>query len=101
MAACRLDDRDARVDERLAEVLSRADAVAQVVVVDALAQALRDRLEVPAGVVDIDYVQDGPKVTSVRIRNVASYLAVEGVHAAGGFGGSRHCFLPPLLLIFL
>jgi 4-hydroxyproline epimerase len=47
----------------------------------------RLRLEVPAGVVDIDYVQDGPKVTSVRIRNVASYLAAKDVEIdVPGFG---------------
>jgi 4-hydroxyproline epimerase len=47
----------------------------------------RLRIEVPAGVIEIDYVQDGPKVTSVRIRNVASYLAAEGVRIeVPGFG---------------
>ena len=50
----------------------------------------RLRLEVPAGVVDIDYVQDGPKVTSVRIRNVASYLAAKDVEIdVPGFGPLR------------
>jgi 4-hydroxyproline epimerase len=37
------------------------------------------RVEVPAGVIDIAYTQDGAKVTSVRIRNVASYLAATGI----------------------
>jgi 4-hydroxyproline epimerase len=50
----------------------------------------RLRVEVPAGVVDIDYVQDGPKVTSVRIRNVASYLAAQDVEIdVPGFGPLR------------
>lgn len=45
------------------------------------------RVEVPAGVIDITYVQDGPKVTSVRIRNVASYLAAQDVEIeVPGFG---------------
>src|SRR5690606_18770915 len=34
----------------------------------------RLRLEVPAGVVDVAYTQQGMKVTSVTIRNVKSYL---------------------------
>ena len=49
VAADRLDDRDAGRVERLAEVGGRADPVAQVVLVDDLAQALGDRLEVAAG----------------------------------------------------
>ena len=32
-------------------------------------------VEVPAGTIEIDYDTDGTKVTSVRLRNVASYLA--------------------------
>lgn len=35
--------------------------------------------EVPAGVIELDYVQDGGRVRSVRIRNVPSYLAQEGI----------------------
>jgi len=35
--------------------------------------------DVPAGAIALDYKQDGAKVTSVRIRNVPSYLAAEGV----------------------
>jgi 4-hydroxyproline epimerase len=47
----------------------------------------RLKVEVPAGRIEIEYVQDGPKVTSVRIRNVASYLAAEGVEIdVPGFG---------------
>ena len=49
VAADGLDDRDAGRVERLAEVGGRADAVAQVVLVDDLAQALGDRLEVAPG----------------------------------------------------
>jgi 4-hydroxyproline epimerase len=37
------------------------------------------RVEVPAGIIEIDYVQDGNKVTSVKIRNIASYLAARGL----------------------
>ncbi|GAB4533237.1 MAG: 4-hydroxyproline epimerase [Amphiplicatus sp.] len=47
----------------------------------------RLRVEVPAGVVDIAYAQKGGRVSSVRIRNVPSYLAAEGVTIdAPGFG---------------
>lgn len=35
--------------------------------------------EVPAGVIELDYVQDGGRVRSVRIRNVPSYLARQGI----------------------
>jgi 4-hydroxyproline epimerase len=37
------------------------------------------RLEVPAGLVEIDYETAGDRVTSVKITNVPSYLAEEGV----------------------
>ena len=39
----------------------------------------RLRLEVPAGIVDVTYEQDGNKVRSVRIRNVPSYVAQSGI----------------------
>lgn len=39
----------------------------------------RLKVEVPAGEIAIDYERDGDKVTSVRIRNVASFVAAEGV----------------------
>lgn len=39
------------------------------------------RLEVPAGVVTATYRQEGNKVTSVRITNVKSFLAVENISA--------------------
>ncbi len=45
------------------------------------------RLEVPAGIVDVDYQVEGGRVTSVRLRNVPSYLATEGVRIeVPGFG---------------
>ncbi len=36
-------------------------------------------IEVPAGVIGIEYTTQGDKVTSVTIRNVASYIAARGV----------------------
>ena len=43
--------------------------------------------DVPAGAIALDYVQDGARVKSVRIRNVPSYLAAEGVSIdVPGFG---------------
>jgi 4-hydroxyproline epimerase len=39
----------------------------------------RLKLEVPAGVIDIDYACDGRRVTSVRITNVPAYLARTGI----------------------
>jgi 4-hydroxyproline epimerase len=45
------------------------------------------RVEVPAGVIDIEYGVADDKVTWVRIRNVASYLAAEGIAIdVPGFG---------------
>lgn len=38
-------------------------------------------LEVPAGLVRIEYKQEGKKVKSVKIRNVKAYLAAEGLVA--------------------
>jgi 4-hydroxyproline epimerase len=35
--------------------------------------------EVPAGRIELSYVQEGDRVRSVRIRNVPSYLAAEGI----------------------
>lgn len=37
------------------------------------------KVEVPAGEIAIDYVRDGDRVTQVRIRNVASFVAAQGV----------------------
>ncbi|MBI0475471.1 4-hydroxyproline epimerase [Sphingomonas sp. MA1305] len=39
----------------------------------------RLKVEVPAGVIDIAYEVDGPKVTAVRITNVPAYVAAKGV----------------------
>lgn len=39
----------------------------------------RLRVEVPAGIVDVEYTHDARRVTSVRIRNVPSYVAAEGI----------------------
>jgi 4-hydroxyproline epimerase len=47
----------------------------------------RLRIEVPAGTIDVDYVADGDRVRSVRIRNVPAYVAATGVEiAVPGFG---------------
>lgn len=37
------------------------------------------RIEVPAGVIDVAYTQEGDKVTAVRITNVPSYVAAQGI----------------------
>jgi len=37
------------------------------------------RVEVPAGVIEIEYRTEGDKVTAVKIRNVASFLAARGI----------------------
>ncbi|HEY0660725.1 MAG TPA: 4-hydroxyproline epimerase [Lysobacter sp.] len=39
----------------------------------------RLKVEVPAGLIEVEYVQEGTRVGSVRLRNVPSYLAAEGV----------------------
>lgn len=45
------------------------------------------RLEVPAGIIEIDYKTEGEKVTSVKIRNVPAYLAKQGLKIdVPGFG---------------
>jgi len=45
------------------------------------------RIEVPAGVIDIQYSTAGDKVSSVRIRNVPAYLAKRGIAIdVPGFG---------------
>ncbi|MBX3562338.1 MAG: 4-hydroxyproline epimerase [Sphingomonas sp.] len=44
-------------------------------------------LEVPAGRIEIDYTQDGARVTSVKIRNVPAYVAARGIAVdLPGFG---------------
>lgn len=48
------------------------------------------RIEVPAGRIDIDYDMQEDRVVSVKIRNVASYLAIAGVEIeVPGFGPLR------------
>jgi 4-hydroxyproline epimerase len=37
------------------------------------------KLEVPAGIIDIEYKTNGPKVTSIKITNVPAYLARTGI----------------------
>ncbi|MGF7151429.1 4-hydroxyproline epimerase [Sphingomonas zeicaulis] len=45
------------------------------------------RVEVPAGVIDIDYRTEGDRVAGVKIRNVPSYLAQRGIAIdVPGFG---------------
>ncbi len=45
------------------------------------------RVEVPAGTIDIDYVADGDRVRSVKIRNVPAYVAMRGLEIeVPGFG---------------
>ena len=45
------------------------------------------KLEVPAGVIDIDYTSEGNRVTSVKITNIPSYLAMTGIQIeVPGFG---------------
>ncbi|HPI80919.1 MAG TPA: proline racemase family protein, partial [Cyclobacteriaceae bacterium] len=39
------------------------------------------RLETPAGLVSIEYKQEGKKVKSVKLRNVKAYLAAENIAA--------------------
>jgi 4-hydroxyproline epimerase len=47
----------------------------------------RLRVEVPAGIIDIEYGQEGDKVTFVRIRNVPAFLAKRGIEIdVPGFG---------------
>ena len=45
------------------------------------------RIEVPAGLIEIDYETEGGKVVSVRIRNVPSFIAERGIEIdVPGFG---------------
>ncbi|HEV8695062.1 MAG TPA: 4-hydroxyproline epimerase [Lysobacter sp.] len=47
----------------------------------------RLKVEVPAGLIDVEYTQEGGRVTAVRLRNVTSYLAAEGIRVdLPGFG---------------
>lgn len=40
------------------------------------------RMEAPAGLITIEYQQEGSKVRSVKLRNVPAYLAAEGLEVA-------------------
>ena len=63
------------------------------------------RLETPAGLVLVDYVQNGKKVTSVKLRNVPSFLAALGlsVYCEGlgllsvdvAYGGNYYAIIDP------
>lgn len=65
----------------------------------------RLKVEVPAGVIDIDYEVDGNKVTAVRIVNVPAYVAardisieVEGIGALSvdvAYGGNYYAIVEP------
>lgn len=47
----------------------------------------RFKADVPAGTIELNYVQEGSRVRSVRIKNVPSFLAEEGVRIdVPGFG---------------
>jgi 4-hydroxyproline epimerase len=62
-------------------------------------------IEVPAGVIGIGYTTQGNKVTSVTIRNVASYVAAEGIRinvpglgpllADVAYGGNFYAIIEP------
>jgi 4-hydroxyproline epimerase len=62
-------------------------------------------IEVPAGVIGIDYTTQANKVTSVTIRNVASYVAAEGIRidvpglgpllADVAYGGNFYAIIEP------
>ncbi|SEK36438.1 4-hydroxyproline epimerase [Parapedobacter koreensis] len=65
----------------------------------------RLRLETPAGLVFIDYTQEGKKVTSVKLTNVKSFLAAEGISvecpelgiltADVAYGGNFYAIIDP------
>ena len=65
----------------------------------------RLRVEVPAGVIDVDYQHDGDKVTSVKITNVPAYLAARGDRDRGAgvrpavgrrcYGGNYYAIVEP------
>ena len=40
------------------------------------------KIEVPAGLIHVEYEQEGKKVTSVRLRNIKSFLAAENLKAS-------------------
>ncbi|HEV2354878.1 MAG TPA: 4-hydroxyproline epimerase, partial [Puia sp.] len=63
------------------------------------------RMEAPAGLVQIEYVQEGKKVRSVRLTNVPAYLAAERVpvecpdlgtlHVDVAYGGNFYAIVDP------
>ena len=63
------------------------------------------RLETPAGLVLVDYVQEGKKVNSVKLTNVASYLHSTGLEIECpdlgtltvdvAYGGNYYCIVDP------
>jgi 4-hydroxyproline epimerase len=65
----------------------------------------RLKIEVPAGVIGIEYATQGDKVTSVTIRNVPSYLAAQGLRVGVpelgqltvdvAFGGNFYAIIEP------
>jgi 4-hydroxyproline epimerase len=68
-------------------------------------EAGRLKIEVPAGTIEIAYAQEGSRVTSVRIRNVASFLAARGIEIAVpefgpltidvAYGGNYYAIIEP------
>lgn len=63
------------------------------------------RLETPAGLVLVEYRQEGKKVTSVKLTNVKSFLAAEGLEIESdelgklvvdvAYGGNFYCIVDP------
>ncbi|BDD02856.1 4-hydroxyproline epimerase [Aureibacter tunicatorum] len=63
------------------------------------------RLETPAGLVKVDYTQEGKKVKSVKLTNVASFLHSEGLEIECptlgklkvdvAYGGNFYCIVDP------
>src|SRR5690606_26705191 len=63
------------------------------------------RLETPAGLVLVEYKQEGRKVTSVKLTNVKSFLAAEGLEIESdelgklivdvSYGGNFYCIVDP------
>ncbi|PZX59752.1 4-hydroxyproline epimerase [Algoriphagus ratkowskyi] len=63
------------------------------------------RLETPAGLVLVEYIQEGKKVKSVKLTNVKSFLAAEGLEIESdelgkltvdvSYGGNFYCIIDP------
>jgi 4-hydroxyproline epimerase len=68
-------------------------------------QAGRLQIEVPAGTIEVSYAQEGARITSVRIRNVMSFLAARGIEIAVpdfgpltidvAYGGNYYAIIEP------